>query len=61
MSGATKGAASIITAQYPLALYLHCVSHCLNPAVVKALQLTSKYLFLCKLLYYLGHLIIAVH
>ena len=49
MSGATKGAASIITAQYPLALYLHCVSHCLNLAVVKSLQLTSKYPFLCKL------------
>ncbi len=37
MSGATRGAAAIIKEQYPLALYLHCASHCLNLAVVKSL------------------------
>lgn len=30
-----------ISAQYPLAMYMHCVSHCLNLAVVKSLQVTS--------------------
>ena len=33
--------AALITAQYPLALYLHCASHYLNLAVVKSLQVTS--------------------
>ena len=41
MSGGTRGAASLITAQYPLALYLHCASHCLNLAVVKSLEETN--------------------
>ncbi len=27
MAGKTRGAAAIITAQYPLALYVHCGSH----------------------------------
>ena len=30
MAGKTNGAAAFISAQYPLALYIHCVSHCLN-------------------------------
>ena len=41
MSGPFNGAAALITAQYPLALYLHCTSHCLNLAVVKSVQVTS--------------------
>ena len=42
MSGATKGAAARITAQYPQALYLHCASHCLNLVVAKSLTDTCK-------------------
>lgn len=42
MSGITKGAAARITAQYPLALYLHCASHCLNLVVVNSLKDTSN-------------------
>ena len=38
MSGKTKGAASLISREYPQALYLHCASHCLNLAVVKSLN-----------------------
>ena len=38
MSGKTNGAAALITSQYPLALYVHCASHCLNLAVVKSLE-----------------------
>ena len=34
MSGASRGAAALIREQCPLALYLHCVSHCLNLAVL---------------------------
>ena len=41
MAGWTRGAASLITAQYPLALYLHCASQCLNLAVVKSLEETN--------------------
>jgi hypothetical protein len=41
MYGKTNGAAAIITSQYPLALYVHCASHCLNLAVVKSLEETS--------------------
>ena len=41
MAGSVNGAAALITADYPLALYLHCASHSLNLAVVKSLQLTS--------------------
>ena len=39
MSGATRGTA----AQYPLAIILHCASHCLNLAAAKCLQNTCKY------------------
>ena len=38
MSGKTKGAAALISREYPLAMYLHCASHCLNLAVVKSLD-----------------------
>lgn len=38
MSGSLKGTAALISKEYPLALYLHCASHCLNLAVVKSLE-----------------------
>ena len=38
MAGKTNGAAAIISSEFPLALYLHCASHCLNLAVVKSLE-----------------------
>jgi hypothetical protein len=38
MSGKTNGAAARISAQYPLALYTHCASHCLNLAVVASFE-----------------------
>ena len=38
MAGRVRGTAALISAQYPLALYLHCASHALNLAVVKSLQ-----------------------
>ena len=41
MAGVVNGAAAIITAQHPLAMYLHCASHCLNLTVVKSLEVTS--------------------
>ena len=41
MSGKKNGTAALISSQYPLALYLHCSSHCLNLAVVKSLQVSS--------------------
>ena len=41
MAGPTSGTAALIAADYSLALYLHCSSHCLNLAVVKSLQITS--------------------
>ena len=41
MAESVRGTAALSTAQYPLALYLHCASHCLNLAVVKSLQVTS--------------------
>ena len=41
MAGSINGTAAIITAQYPLAIYWHCASHCLNLTVVKSLELTS--------------------
>ena len=41
MAGKVKGAAAIITSDYPLALYLHCTSHSLNLAVVKSLEVQS--------------------
>lgn len=41
MAGTIRGTAAIVSAQCPLALYLHCASHALNLAVVKSLQVTS--------------------
>ena len=41
MSGSVNGTAALISSQYPHALYLHCVSHCLNLAVVKSLDEAS--------------------
>ena len=41
VAGVVNSAAAIITAQYPLAIYLHCTSHCLNLAVVKSLEVTN--------------------
>ena len=41
MAGSVNGAAALITAQYPLALYLHFTSHYLNLAVVNSVQVTS--------------------
>ena len=41
MAGSVNGTAALISAQYPLALYPHCASHCLNLAVVKSLHITS--------------------
>ena len=33
-----QAAAALISQEYPLAIYLHCASHCLNLAVVKSLD-----------------------
>ncbi len=41
MSGKTNGAAARISSQYPLALYTHCTSHCLNLAVVASFEEVS--------------------
>lgn len=41
MAGLVNGAAVLIRAQYPLALFLHCTSHWLNLAVVNSVQVTS--------------------
>ena len=41
MSGKTNGAAARISSQYPLALYTHCTSHCLNLAVVTSFEEVS--------------------
>ena len=38
MSGKTNGTAARISSQFPLALYVHCASHCLNLAVVSSLE-----------------------
>ena len=38
MSGSSIGTASLISKDYPLALYLHCASHSLNLFVVKSLE-----------------------
>ena len=37
----SNSTAALIAAQNPLALYIHCASHCLDLAVVRSLQLTS--------------------
>ena len=41
MAGSVNGAAARISANYPLATYTHCASHCLNLAVVSSLNVTS--------------------
>ena len=41
MAGSVKGTAALICSNYPLAMYLHCSSHCLNLAVGKSLEVTS--------------------
>ena len=41
MSGKTNGAAARISSQFPLALYVHCASHCLNLTVVSSLEEVS--------------------
>ena len=41
MTGSIRGTAALISAQYPLALYLHCAFHALHLAVVEYLQVTS--------------------
>ena len=41
MAGSVKGTAALICSQYPLAMYLHCLSHWLNLAFVKSLEVTS--------------------
>ena len=47
MAGSVNGAAALITAQYPLALYFHCTSHCLNLTVVNSVQVTSVHNMMC--------------
>ena len=41
MSGKTNGAAARISFHYPLVLYTHCTSHCLNLAVVASSEEVS--------------------
>ena len=41
MAGSVRGTAALICAQHPLAMYIHCSSHCLNLAVVKSLEFSS--------------------
>ena len=41
MSGKTNRAAARISSQYPLVLYTHCTSHCLNLAVVASFEEVS--------------------
>ena len=41
MSGKTNGTAARISSQFPLALYSHCASHCLNLAVVSSFEEVS--------------------
>lgn len=41
MARSVSGTAALITAEYPLAIYTHCASHCSNLAAVKSLQITS--------------------
>ncbi len=40
MAGRVNGTADLIRSEYPLAMYLHCASHCLNLAVVKSLEVS---------------------
>ena len=41
MSGRYRVAAAIIQHDYPKALYVHCVSHVLNPCVVAACSIQA--------------------
>ena len=41
MSVKTNGALARISSQYPLVLYTHCTSHCLNLAVVASFKEVS--------------------
>ena len=41
MDGSVRGTAALICAHHPLAMYLHCSSHCLNLAVVKSLEVAN--------------------
>ena len=41
MAGSVNSTAALIQNEYPLAIYLHCASHCLNLAVVKSCEVTS--------------------
>ncbi len=41
MAGSVRGTAALIQRNYPMAVYIHCASHCLNLAVVKSLSVTS--------------------
>ena len=47
MAGSIKGTAARIIVQYPLALFLHCSSHCLNLVVVKSLQISNIRNMIC--------------
>ena len=38
LAGKTNGAAALLSAEYSLAFYTHCTSHCLNLAVVMSLE-----------------------
>ena len=49
MSCKTNGAATRISVQYPLALYTHCASHCLNLAVVSSFEEPSVGNMICVL------------
>ena len=40
-AGSVNGTALLISTEYPLAIYLHCASHCLNLGVVKSLEVTG--------------------
>ena len=40
MSGPTRGIAALVAAEYPLAIYIHLASHCLDLVVIKSLQVT---------------------
>ena len=42
MAGSVNCTAALIASDYPLAIYLHCTSHCLNLTVMKLLQLNYQ-------------------
>lgn len=43
MAGSIRGAAAIVRASYPFALYTHCASHRLNLCVMKACSIQVRY------------------